>query len=149
LRKYIITTALFICLALLIRAPAEKCQSVFPTVAYESVDVTNGSVVAGFFSAAFETVAFIFRDGSFLAFSTNDDKAVTVPISWVVEHIQKTGHAVPDIILCVHNHFSPVGFTPADQDSYWYLKRKGFSGVFGIYYTVSGRFREFKESANK
>jgi len=36
-------------------------------------------------------------------------------------------------------------FTETDKDTYHYLRRKGFVGVFGIYYTASGRFREMEE----
>ena len=148
MKKYLLTTILFICLALLLSSPADRRQSAFSSFTAESVSVTVGSVISGFFREPFETVVFIFRDGSFLAFSTSDDKAVSAPISWVTESIQKSGRSAADIILCVHNHFSPVGFTPGDIDAYEYLKGKGFRGVFGIYYTASGRFREFEEKLN-
>jgi hypothetical protein len=149
LRKYLITTLLFICLALLLSTQAERSQSAFSSFTSEAVSVTGGSVISGFFREPFETAVFIFRDGSFLTFSTNDDRAVSVPISWVSESIQKSGHAVSDIILCVHNHFSPIGFTSGDMDAYRYLKGKGFRGVFGIYYTANGKFREFEEKSNQ
>jgi hypothetical protein len=149
MRKYLITTLLFICLALLLSTQAEKGQSVFTEFASESVSVTGGSVISGFFRGPFETVVFIFRDGSFLTFSTSDDKAISVPISWVVESIETTGRAVSDIILCVHNHFSPIGFTTGDRDAYYYLRDKGFRGVFGIYYTASGKFREMEGGPGK
>jgi hypothetical protein len=148
MQKYVITTVLFICLALLLSVPVGKSQSDIAVFASESVSVTGGSIISGFFREPFETAVFIFRDGSFLTFSTNDDKAVSVPISWVTESIENTGRAVSDIILCVHNHFSPSGFTPGDTDAYRYLRDKGFRGVFGIYYTATGRFREFEEKMN-
>jgi len=148
LRKYLITTLLFICLALLLSTQADRSQSASSSFTSASVSVTAGSVISGFFREPFETAVFIFRDGSFLTFSTNDDKAVSVPISWVVESIQNSGRVASDIILCVHNHFSPAGFTTGDLDAYHYLKGKGFRGVFGIYYTASGRFREFEEKLN-
>ena len=148
MRKYLITTLLFICLALLLSTQADRSQSASSSFTSESVSVTTGSVISGFFREPFETAVFIFRDGSFLTFSTSDDRAVSVPISWVTESIENTGRAVSDIILCVHNHFSPIGFTPGDKDAYHYLRGKGFRGVFGIYYTASGRFREFEERLN-
>ena len=148
MRKYLITTLLFICLALLLSTQADRSQSASSSFTSASVSVTAGSVISGFFREPFETAVFIFRDGSFLTFSTNDDKAVSVPISWVTESIENTGRAVSDIILCVHNHFSPSGFTPGDTDAYRYLRDKGFRGVFGIYYTATGRFREFEEKMN-
>lgn len=111
----------------------------------DSARMTAGSVLSGFFREPFETVVFIFRDGSFLTFSTNDEKSVAAPTSWLVESIQKTGRVVPGIVFCVHNHFSPLGFTPGDRDAYRYLKGKGFRGVFGIYYTATGKFREIGE----
>lgn len=149
MKKYLLTTLLFIFLALLLSAPAEKGQSVFTEFGSESVSVTGGSVISGFFREPFETAVFIFRDGSFLTFSTSDDKFISVPISWVVESIEKTGRTAPDIILCVHNHFSPIGFTSGDRDAYYYLRGKGFRGVFGIYYTASGKFREMGEGSEK
>jgi len=145
MRKYIITALLFICLALLLIAPAGKRDPAVSSFISESVSITGGSIIKGFFREPFETVVFIFRDGSFLTFSTNDDKSVSVPISWVITSIQRSGRAVSDIILCVHNHFSPSGFTPGDVDAYRYLTGRGFWGVFGIYYPVSGKFREIEE----
>jgi len=63
----------------------------------------------------------------------------------MTETIVKRGQAVSDALLCVHNHFTPIGFTSGDMDARHYLTRKGFVGVFGIYYTASGRFREMEE----
>lgn len=145
MRKYLITTLLFICLALLLSTQADRSQSASSSFTSASVSVTAGSVISGFFREPFETAVFIFRDGSFLTFSTNDDKAVSVPISWVTEIVQETGRPISDIILCVHNHFSPSGFTTGDKAAYYYLRGKGFRGVFGIYYTANGKFREFEE----
>ena len=123
----------------------EKDNPASSAFSSESVTVTQGDVISGFFSEPFETIVFIFRDGSFLTFSTNDDNAVGVPISWVTGMIEKTGRSISDIILCVHNHFQPSGFTPADVGSYRYLRGKGFRGVFGIFYTTNGQFREIEE----
>lgn len=93
-----------------------------------------------FFSEPFETVVFIFRDGKYLTYSTHDEKHINVPISVIAEDIVKSGHPIRECLLCVHNHFSPVGFTRGDEAAFEYLKRKGFKGVFGIYYTATGRF---------
>jgi hypothetical protein len=149
MRKYIITVLLFIGLALIPGQLAERGNSVFAEFASSSVSVTGGSVLPGFFREPFETVVFIFRDGSFLTFSTSDSTRVGVPISWVVESIEGTGRAVSDSILCVHNHFIPVGFSPVDRESDSYLRGKGFRGVFGIYYTTNGKFREIEEGTKR
>lgn len=130
------------------RGDAREASAVFDGIAAMgagSVVMDEGSILAGFFREPFETVVFIFRDGSFLTFSTGHDKLVDFPISWMVESIVKSGRAVSGAILCAHNHFSPVGFTAGDRDSYRYLRGKGFNGVFGIFYTASGRFREMEE----
>ena len=121
----------------------EKDNPASSAFSSESVTVTQGDVISGFFREPFETIVFIFRDGSFLTFSTNDDNAVGVPISWVTGMIEKTGRSISDIILCVHNHFQPSGFTSPDVGSYRYLRGKGFRGVFGIFYTATGTFREW------
>jgi hypothetical protein len=63
----------------------------------------------------------------------------------MAEAIRKSGQAVKDALLCVHNHFSPISFTSGDRDARRYLVRKGFAGVFGIYHTASGRFREWED----
>jgi len=145
MRKIIFTTLLLISLALVLGTPAAGPQSSDSLSAPELVSVAGGSVISGFFAEPFETLVFIFRDGSFLTFSTNEGGAVGVSISWVADTIKKNGRAVSDIILCVHNHFAPSGFSQADRGSYRYLRGRGFRGVFGIYYTATGRFRELEE----
>jgi len=149
MRKSIFTALLLISLALVLGTPVDGSQSSDLFFVPVSVSVAggfyDGSEIAGFFTEPFETVVFRFRDGSFLTFSTNEGSAVGVPISWVTETIEKNGHAVSDIVLCVHNHFTPTGFTLADRRSCGYLRDRGFRGVFGIYYTATGRFRELGE----
>lgn len=109
---------------------------------------TAGKIWEGcprFFSEPFETVVFIFRDGDYLAYSTHDAHHINVPISTIADDIRKCGLDVRACTHCVHNHFSPIGFTRGDEASFEYLKRKGFRGVFGIWYTATGRFLGVEE----
>jgi hypothetical protein len=131
------------------RTEARETMAVFDGIegnpSADSVLITSGNVFKSFFREPFESVVFIFRDGTFLTYSTQHDKAIEVPISWIAENIVQNGHSIPAILLCVHNHFTPVGFTPGDKDSYRYLRGRGFRGIFAIYYTVSGKLRTMEE----
>jgi hypothetical protein len=100
----------------------------------------EGSICKAVFTEPFETVVFLFRDGSFLTYSTHDDKIIDAPISVLADEVINSGRFLEDCLLIVHNHFSPVGFTQGDETCYEFLKRKGFRGVFGIYYPATGRF---------
>lgn len=113
-----------------------------------SVLIKEGTIWNGcpkFFSEPFETVVFIFRNGHWISFTTQHDVIIDCPVSFMVTTIQKSGRTTLDVFFCVHNHFAPVGFTPGDKGAYHYLRGKGFRGVFGIYYTATGRFREMEE----
>ena len=107
----------------------------------ESVAIEQGSLCKGIFRDPFEKVVFLFRDGTFLVFSTGHEKAVLVPIAWILHFIEESGRDIKDCLLIVHNHFSPMGFSESDLQTYQYLYRKGFRGVFGIYYPSTGKFR--------
>lgn len=122
-----------------------------PTGSLDDVIVCRGSLIGPkaarltFFSEPFETVIFIFGNLEWMTFSTGDDRIINAPVSWMVERIMAAGYEMSDITHCVHNHFSPVGFTVGDINVYRYLKRSGFRGVFGIYYTATGEFSAIKE----
>ena len=107
----------------------------------EVVNIGEGSLCKLIFREPFESVVFLFRDGSFVVFSTGHDKAIAVPASWLLDYIRETGRDIKDCLLVVHNHFAPTGFSESDLQTWHYLVRNGFTGVFGIYYPASGRFR--------
>jgi len=114
----------------------------------DSVLIKQGVIWKGspaFFTEPFETVVFVFRNGSWVSFTTQHAEAIDCPISLMVEAIIKSGRRIEDITHCVHNHFTPRGFTSGDMDARHYLARKGFAGVFGIYYPASERFKEWED----
>jgi hypothetical protein len=134
------------------RVISQEAAAVFdgiaPTGSGESVLVKEGSIWRGapkFFSEPFETVVFVFRDGRWVSFSTQHAEFIDCPVSMMVEAITKGGRKVADIAFCVHNHFSPIGFTPGDKDARYYLDRKNFRGIFGIYYPANDSFREMED----
>jgi len=112
----------------------------------ETVMIGEGDICSAFFREPFETVVFMFRDGKFITFSTGHEKTIAIPsVGWIVEQIKARGRRIEDCMFVVHNHFSPAGFSESDLMTWKYLCRKGFSGVFGIYYTASGRFRSVED----
>ena len=130
------------------REGAEVFDGIEPSFGGESVVVKEGTIWLGcppFFSEPFETVVFLFRDGSWMSFTTQHSAVIDCPLSIMAEAIRKSGRAVKDALLCVHNHFSPISFTSGDKDAYRYLAGQGFAGVFGIYYTAMGKFREWED----
>lgn len=111
-----------------------------PTPGGKTLYAGEGSICKAVFTEPFETVCFLFRDGSFLTFTTQDDRMIDAPIAILLAEVSESGRFIEDCLLIVHNHFTPVGFSPGDMRSYHYLRDKGFRGVFGIYYTTTGRF---------
>jgi hypothetical protein len=106
----------------------------------QTLYISQGSIYSTFFKEPFETVVFIFPDGSFSSYSTHDDGKISASINTIVESLEKSGKRIVDCEKVVHNHFTPIGFTEADKRTYGFLKAKGFHGVFAIYYTVTGKF---------
>lgn len=131
------------------RAEASTASATFDGIGPTQVGVQlyrgEGSLCRQLFTEPFETVIFVFRDGGFLTYSTHDEKHINVPISIIADDIIKSGRAISDCLLCVHNHFSPIGFTHGDELVYEHLKRRGFRGTFGIFYTATGRFLGVEE----
>ena len=119
-------------------AVTEGIQHPAPLV--KSIYGTEGNLWLTMFREPFETVVFLFRDGSVVTFSTHDASTIDAPISMLVDYLKKSGRSLKDCLIVVHNHFTPAGFTMGDESSYAYLKFRGFRGVFGIYYTATGRF---------
>jgi len=111
-----------------------------PAPLVKSIYGTEGNLWLTMFREPFETVVFLFRDGSVVTFSTHDAATIDAPISMLVDYLKKSGRSLKDCLIVVHNHFTPAGFTMGDESSYGYLKFRGFRGVFGIYYTATGRF---------
>lgn len=102
--------------------------------------MTQGQICEQYFREPFETCLVVMTDLAALTFSTHEAGRISVPAKVIIEHVKKLGYEVEDIAVIVHNHFTPAGFTQNDKDTYQYLKREGFRGAFGIWYTAVKRF---------
>ena len=104
------------------------------------------NLYAGWFSETFETVVFMFRDGTKRSFTSREAGRIDMPAATYGEQFRREGRRVSDIELCIHNHFTPIGFTEGDKLVWRHLKGEGFKGTFRIYYTATGEVKDMKEN---
>jgi hypothetical protein len=117
-----------------------------PTDNAVTLYMTQGNLCETYFREPFETVLFVTYDLTVFSFSTQEAARIGVSSPTIVERIMQAGYDVKDIAVVVHNHFTPAGFTDADKATYQYLKGRGFTGAFGIWYTATKRFERIKET---
>lgn len=111
----------------------------------ETVYITKGNIYKGFFKEPFETAIFIFRDsennedGDFVTFSTHHEKMINVEAWAVVDYLKKDGKDIKDCEKILHNHSTPMPFTPGNDKFERAIRALGFEGKFGIFYTFNGK----------
>lgn len=103
------------------------------------------NLYARWFTEPFERVVFLFKDGTKRSFTTQEAYRVDIGAAGYVEQFRREKRDIADIVLCVHNHFSGMGFADGDRSVWRYLKRHGFTGKFLIYQTSTGRVRDIEE----
>lgn len=92
-----------------------------------------------------ETALLVFRNGDSYTFTTNEDSRTAISIDYL-ERIEKK--KIKDLALVVHNHWTPAPFSESNNRLYFRLKRKGFKGLFGIYYPVHKKIK-YKDNSKK
>lgn len=85
------------------------------------------------FREAFETVIFVFRDGTAYAFTSSIDFGVLIPPAVIIGYFKRDGKEVSDLIIVIHNHIYPGGFSDKDKQFCRYLRSLGFKGHFLLY----------------
>lgn len=106
--------------------------------------VQTGNIYEGFFKEPFESVVIIVRDGRCFVVSTHHDKVIAVGPAQIYEYLLRENVNIEDIIVIVHNHLYPNGFSPGDDFFYHYFCKRGFRGVYCIWYpaTKTTRIKE-------
>jgi len=97
------------------------------------------------FTEPFESVLFLFRDGTIFIYTTHEENIISIPSGVLLQRFQELKRDPKDILLVVHNHLDPGRFSALDIAFYYRLRGYGFNGVFGIYYPASNHFVELKE----
>ena len=146
-----------ICLILLLVAPLSfeytgqrQIFSLFQYTGYEERSVIfsqNETVVYHaiynvfykMFNNPCETIVFLTWQGTLYVYTNQMADRVTAPIGVVNADLQSQGQELADVILVVHNHFACPVFSPRDIRSYYYLKNKGFTGVFALWDSAQNR----------
>jgi hypothetical protein len=95
------------------------------------------NLYANVFKEPFELVLFQFIDGSVYLLTTQHADHIEVPPYKIVEGFKRLGYRMSDLVLVVHNHLLPSGFSIPDNAFYALLRSEGFHGVFGIYYPMT------------
>lgn len=103
----------------------------------QTVYAKTGNIFDAFFTEPFETMVILARDGTFYTFTTQYDRTIAIPPSYIHEYLLKQNIEPKDISIIIHNHPAPSGFSDADNVFFRYFKRQGFQGSFCIYYPFS------------
>lgn len=110
-----------------------------------TVYITEGRLCESMFTEPFETCLVLTNDLGILTFSTREAGRVGISAPQIVEKIKQSGYEIAQVVAVVHNHFTPAGFTMADRATYNYLKARGFTGIYAIWYTTTKRFIPIQE----
>jgi len=101
--------------------------------------VKAGNIFASFFKEPVETILFIFKDGTYIAFTSLDEDFIAIPANAIVDFIAERHESLADAVFIVHNHRIPSPFSESDNRTYQYFKDRGFVGLYMIYFTGSGK----------
>jgi hypothetical protein len=78
-------------------------------------------------------------------FNSGENERIAGPESRISEYLVEQGVEIDEIVLIIHNHFTPRRFTERNNKTYYYFKNKGFRGFFAIYYPATGKVRVKKD----
>ena len=106
--------------------------------------VKKGSLYKSMFTEQFESVLFLFSDGEFYVFTTQEERCVGASIDSLIGWLKKE-HDLKDLVIVVHNHFPPGSFSQKDKQSCACLRKEGFVGKFLVFHTASGKVEELKD----
>jgi len=107
--------------------------------------IKEGNIYKGFFTEPFETLLLIFKDGTVFALSTHHAHSIQIHFGWLCDFLKRKGKTIEDLIIAIHNHSIPASFTEGNMFYYHKLREAGFTGLFCIYYTFSGKVRVYEE----
>ena len=99
--------------------------------------VEKGNIFEQFFTEPFESMVLLAQDGTFYTMTTQHDLVIAIQPAQVYEFLLKENLEVKDLVIIIHNHLSPAGFSPGDDYFYRYFVKRGFQGAFCIYYPAT------------
>jgi len=94
--------------------------------------MAKGNLFDGVLKPPSELAFFLFKDGDFFVVTNDLENSIFIPDT--ENFFRKQGKEIKDLILVYHNHNIPSRFSKIDIRFYRYLKKRGFKGIFGIYY---------------
>lgn len=113
-----------------------------------AVYVGQGNLLQGIFREPFEIAIFLYDDYSFVTWTTEDEHAIGGSPEMILDYLDKIGKPLPLVRAILHNHNTPQRFTPRDISTYHRLRRAGFTGRYGIYYSFSKKIIWHEEGEN-
>lgn len=97
------------------------------------------NIYADWFKDTHERCFIIMNNGTRFELTTFEEKEIHGTIGQIEELIEEHGYIWKDVMLVIHNHFFFPRFSEQDLKTYYYIKRRGFNGIFAVYITSSGR----------
>ena len=117
-------------------------------IANEQVYVRRGNLFSKAFVEPFELVYYVWSNGEYIGFTTQEESSVGGTTDYEMEEIREAGLKIEDCILVVHNHWFERRFTETDIQTYYRLRHAGFCGLFAIYLPAINQIFFYKPKGN-
>lgn len=93
----------------------------------------------GVFTQPCEIICFVSWRGNIYVYTCYLANKVVIPAQLLQDDLKSQEEEVSDIFLVAHNHFGCPVFSEDDKDLYFWLKNKGFTGVFALWDSAQDR----------
>ena len=99
--------------------------------------IAKGHLLEPFFREPFESSMMIYGDLFIIMWSTHDEHGIAGTANERAEYLKSINRPINTVMMIIHNHQVPGGFSGPDQSFYRHLKALGFEGAYGIYQTFN------------
>lgn len=124
---------------------AKQVESVFVPAPTVTVYMGASNLWEKLFTEPVEMIFYLYPNGAIVGFSTYEYDRISGDINQQLEAMEKKGLKLSDVMIIVHNHFTPGSFSTPDRASITTMKKKGFRGIYGIYHTATKTFEAYKK----
>jgi len=118
----------FLCIIFLFLIPLNPGHISIQITTY----IQEGNIFDNVFTEPFETIVLVCKDGHWISFTQQLAGTVFFPLDALET---KYNIHLEDVVIIMHNHFAIPHFSISDKNMLKLLRRRGFTGSFGIYIT--------------
>lgn len=103
------------------------------------IHIKKGNLYKEAFTEPFESVLTFFVNGDIVIMTAKDPYCIPVTPTLFIKYINDNGDSIKGAMLIIHNHLAPYPFSKPDINFYHGVKRRGFHGLFLLYYPFNNR----------